>query len=297
MIESNILRKAALCVSWAALLNAQSPQPRAAFDVASVKPNKSSDRPNSNFPLGPGDAYTPNGGFFSATGFPLITYIAFAYKLTGPQGQGILDRAPGWVVEERFDIQAKVAGNPGKEQMRLLMRSLLADRFKLAMHEDSRQVPVAALVVAKEKKLGPQIQRHPADSPCPLDAPPAGISPDPRFPLLCGGLLQMQPSVPGRLRFAGRNVTLEFIAKNLSAGNNSGRPMVDRTGLSGAFDFNLEWTPETRGPAPPGAEAQFDQSGPTFEEALRDQLGLKLESQKGAISVWVLDHAERPSGN
>jgi uncharacterized protein (TIGR03435 family) len=73
--------------------------------------------------------------------------------------------------------------------------------------------------------------------------------------------------------------------------------MLDRTGLGGTFDFNLEWTPEIRGPVKPSVDAQLDHSGPTFEEALREQLGLKLESQKGSLSVFVLDHVERPSGN
>jgi uncharacterized protein (TIGR03435 family) len=268
-----------------------------AFDVASVKPNQSSDRPTSNFPLGPGDAYTPNGGYFAATNFPLITYIAFAYKLMGEQGQALADKAPGWVTADRFDITARVEGNPGKNQMRLLMRSLLADRFKLAMHEETRQVSVAALVVIKEGKLGPQIQAHPTDSPCPNDAAPSGISSDARFPLLCGGLLQMQPTVPGRVRLGGRNVTIDFIAKSLSGGTGLGRPLVDRTGLSGTFDFNLEWTPEIRGPVKPSVEAQLDQSGPTFEQALREQLGLKLVSQKGSVSIFVLDHVEHPSEN
>jgi uncharacterized protein (TIGR03435 family) len=296
MITLGVVASVSLCAVFAAPLMAQ-PTQQPAFDVASVKPGRSSGQSASNFPLGPGDAYTPNGGYFSATNLPLITYVAFAYKLMGNQVQILLDHSPGWVTTEPFDIQARVEGNPGKDQMRLLMRSLLADRFKLSIHEEARQVSVAALVVAKEGKLGPQIRPHPADSPCPKDAAPSVTSSDTRFPLLCGGIVQMQASVPGRLRFGARNVTLDFIAKSLSAGTSSGLPMVDRTGLGGTFDFNLEWTPEIRGPVKPSVDAQLDHSGPTFEEALREQLGLKLESQKGSLSVFVLDHVERPSGN
>jgi len=268
-----------------------------AFDVASVKPNKTEVRPSSNFPLGPGNAYTANGGYFSATNFPLVTYIAFAYKIMGDQVKSFVDQLPGWVTADRFDIQARVTGNPGKDQMRLMMRALLADRFKLAVHEEDRQTSVAALTVAKEGKLGPKLQPHPGGSACPLDAAPAAMSPDPRFPLLCGGMLQMPPDVAGRIRFGARNVTMAFIAKALSGGTGSERPMIDRSGLSGNFDFTLEWTPEIRGPVKPGVEAQLDLSGPTFEEALRDQLGLKLVSQKGTVSVVVLDHVEHPSEN
>jgi uncharacterized protein (TIGR03435 family) len=156
---------------------------------------------------------------------------------------------------------------------------------------------VAALIVAKEGQLGPQIQPHRADSPCPLDAAPSGVVADGRFPMLCGGLLQMRPSAPGRLRFGARDVTMSFLATSLSAGTNSGRPMVDRTGLEGKFDFNLEWSPEI--PARPGAEPPLDQPppGPTFEAALREQLGLKLESQKGPVPTWVLDRVEHPTEN
>ncbi len=273
-------------------LMAQSiPQP--AFDVASVKPSPASGPSNSNFPLGPGNAYTPNGGYFSATGFPLITYIAFAYKVMGEQS---LEQLPGWARTDRFDIQARVQGNPTKDQMRLMMRSLLAERFKLAIHDDTRQVSVAALVLVKASKLGSQLRAHPADSPCPTDAPPAAVSSDPRYPLLCGGLLPMQPSAPGRIRLAGRNVTIDFIAKSLTPGVGQGRPLVDRTTLTGTFDFNIEWAPEIPGPVKPGAEEQPDR-GPTFEEALREQLGFKLESQKGPIPVFVVDHLEHPSEN
>lgn len=273
------------------------PMPPNAFDVASVKANKTPNpRQNTNVPLGPGDAYTPTGGYFSATGFPLLIYIAFAYKIQSNQIQALQTQLPEWAVTDRFDIQARAEGNPGKDQVRLMMQTLLADRFKLAIHTDTREVSVAALVVAREGKLGPQIQPHPAGSPCPLNAAPGRISEDPRFPLLCGGLLQMPPSLPGRLHFGGRNVTIDFIASALSPGTTSGRPLVDRTGLSGKFDFNLEWTQVTNGQAKPG-EAPTDEPGLTFEEALRQQLGFKLESRKAPIPVLVLDHVERPSEN
>jgi uncharacterized protein (TIGR03435 family) len=285
-----------VALGMAAALAAQS-TPQTAFDVVSVKVSKPSVPANTNVPLGPGDAFAPTGGYFSANNFPLISYIAFAYKLMGTQARDLQEQSPAWIGTDRFDIQARVEGSPGKDQMRVMMRSLLADRFKLVIHLETRQLPVAALVVAKEGQLGPQIQPHPADSPCPLDAPPAAIVPDGRFPVLCGGLLQVPPSVAGRLRFGGRNVTIAFIATSLSGGTSSGRTMVDRTGLEGKFDFNLEWSLEV--PVRPGAETPVDQppQGPTFEVALREQLGLKLESQKGPVPVWAIDHVERPTGN
>ena len=271
------------------------------FDVASVKVNKTDNPPNSNFPLGPGDVYVPNGGLFSATGFPLVTYLFFAYKIVNNQGQYLLPQLPAWATTDKFDIQARAEGNPGKDQMRILMRGLLADRFKLAMHTEKRDLPVLGLVLAKPGKTGPQLQAHAAGSDCPTNATADGPAPTATvaggFPALCNGIFGMAPSNPGRQKMGARNVTLKFIADSLSGWASFGRPMTDQTGLSGTFDFTLEFTPELTGPLPPGATFQPDASGPTMEEALREQLGLKLESSKTTMEVQVLDHVERPSEN
>jgi uncharacterized protein (TIGR03435 family) len=253
------------------------------------------DPPASNFPLGPGDAYTPNGGRFSATNIPLSAYIGFANKLVGNQAQWLLDQLPGWVREERYDIEARAEANPTKDQMRMMVRSLLAERCKLALHEETRQVSVAALVVAKSGKLGPQLQPHPAGAPCPLDAPPTGTTPDGRFPLLCGGLLHMRPTAPGRVRLGGRNMTMAFLANILSSSSDGGRAMVDR--LGGAVRFHLEFARTVLGAVESSGETAVDPAAPTFDQALKDQFGLKLESQKSPVTVLVLDHIERPSEN
>jgi len=268
------------------------------FEVASIKPNKSADPPNSNFPLGPGDVYVRNGGYFSATGFPLTTYIYFAYKISGNQIQYLSPQLPDWAKTERFDIQARAQGDPGKDQMRLMMRSLLADRFKLAIRYENREVPVFAFVLSKSGKTGPQLRPHQDNAPCPTEQP-SSSSPyiERGAPAFCNGIYPLPPSVPGRLRFGGRNVTIGFIADTFSAGTNLGRPMIDQTGLSGKFDFTLEWTQQRRDPLPPGADVQPDTSGPSFEEALREQVGIKLQPQKGSVSVLVVDHVERPSAN
>jgi uncharacterized protein (TIGR03435 family) len=268
-----------------------------AFDVVSVKANKTADRPVSNVPMGPGNAYTPNGGRFSATGFPLVGYIAFAYKVTGNQAESLLAQLPAWATTEHFDIEAKVDGNPTKDEMRLMMRALLAGRFKLDARYETKEMAVGAFVLVKPHKLGPQLQPHPSEEPCPLDAAAGLTTPDERFPLLCGGMVPMKPSVPGRVRHGGRNVTLDFIATSLSGGAGFDGPLVDRTGLEGKFDFSLEWTPEIRGPVKPGVEEKLDHTGPTFEQALREQLGFKLQSQKAPLTMLVISHVEHPSDN
>jgi uncharacterized protein (TIGR03435 family) len=280
-----------------AQLKAQSAPAKPEFEVASVKPNKSDSPPTANNPLGPGNVYSPYGGFFQATNFSLYTYILFAYKIMGNQEQFLRTQMPAWVMTDRFDIQARAEGNPDKDQMRLMMRSLLADRFKLGIHFETRQVPVFAVVLLKAGKTGPTLQSHPADYPC-STIPQASQSPnaDP-YPPLCSGLFPLPPTAPGRQRVGARNVTMEFIANQLSAVGQLERPVVDSTGLSGNFDFALEWTPERLAAQPAVTDLQSDSAGPTFLEAIRDQLGLKLESQRGPAQVIILDHVEHPSEN
>lgn len=278
------------------------------FEVASIRPSNASDPPNSNFPLGPGDVYVANGGLFLAKNFPLVTYIFFAYKVFGNQSQYLLPQLPGWAKTEPFDIQARAEGNPGKDDMRLLMRALLADRFKLAMHTETREVPVLAFVLSKAGKTGPNLQPHLDTSPCPTNTPTPLQQATPQlpgpsqtvaggFPALCNGILGMPSTAPGAQRFGGRNLTLKFIADALSTIGDPGRPLIDKTGLTGTFDFTLEWALEDRGPKPPGADVPPEIFGPSLREALQEQLGIKLQSDKAPINVYVLDRVERPSEN
>jgi uncharacterized protein (TIGR03435 family) len=275
------------------------------FDVASVKPDAVAPSPqttSSNFPLGPGDAYSPNGGLFTATNLPLFAYIAFAYKVMSYQTQVLLDQVPKWVVSDRYDIQARAAGNPTKDQMRLMMQTMLADRFKLTVHTETRELPVFAVVLVKPGKTGPQLQPHPKDSSCAVGSPAQSVpdsAPAPQRAIaaefVCGGIgggLRF-----GRGRAGARKVSMALIANTLTGMGNLDRPVLDQTGLSGTFDFLMEWTAELNGPLPPGVNTQIDQSGPTFLEALKEQLGLKLESQTGAADVIVVDHVEQPSEN
>jgi len=276
-----------------------------AFDVASVKQDTASMSPqtvSSNFPLGPGNMYTPNGGLFTATNFPLVSYIAFAYKLGTYQLTALVPQLPKWVMSDRYDIQAHASGNPGKDQMRLMMQALLADRFKLAIHTETRQLPVFALVLVKPGTTGPQLRPYPDGSPCntsaptganlPSKGPPATIPGG--FPTICGGYADMQASVPGRVRTGARNVTIQIIADQFPGLLNSvNRPVLDKTGLVGTYDFSIEFTPDVSN----GPNFQPDETGPTFLEALKEQLGLRLDSTTGPVEVIVVDHIEQPSEN
>src|SRR5690349_17569828 len=138
--------------------------PPLTFDIASVKSNQADDPPTTLFPLGPGDAFAETGGLFRATNQPLIAYVRFAYRL----GPSELRDLPRWVYNERFDIAARVNGTPTKVQMREMMRSLLAERFRLVVHSDQETQAIYELVPVQAGRLGPQLRVHRNES---CDAP------------------------------------------------------------------------------------------------------------------------------
>jgi uncharacterized protein (TIGR03435 family) len=267
------------------------------FDIASVKPNKSgSSSGGLNIPL-LGDVYHPNGGVLSGVNVPLVSYIYFAYKLTGNQFQILLPQLPKWVISERFDIEARAPeGNPTKDQMRLMTRTMLADRFKLVSHYETRQMPIYALVLVKPGRTGPQLQPHSDNIPCstvPTDGS-ATVSIAGGLPTVCGGIVGMQTTVPGILRIGARNVNIEALATSLTQMANLDRSVVDGTGLIGTFDLTFEWPAQSRVSS---IDSQSEATGPTFLEALHDQLGLKLRSTTGPVEVLIIDHIEEPSPN
>jgi uncharacterized protein (TIGR03435 family) len=225
-----------------------------AFEIASIKPDPGPFRPP-NFPLDPGDAYRPVGGRFAAD-FPLLTYITFAYKLslTADQRQSMLAHLPDWVAAERFDIQARAEGNPTKDQMRLMMQSLLAERFKLAVHFETQVLPVLAMVLVSPGKTGPKLRPHSEGVPCEATPPTNGPLPPPArdsaaFPPVCD--TYMMTMYPNKLARAGsRNTTMALLAGALPGLGRLDHPVVDQTALSGRFDFSIEFAPEPNQPAP-----------------------------------------------
>ena len=278
-----------------------------AFDVASVNPNMSNAPATSLFPLGPGDAYVPNGGRFSATNQPLIAYLRFAYRL----GQGDLLGLPSWVYNDRFNIEARALGNPTKDQVRLMMRSLLAERFQLITRTERQTKSVFNLVLARAGQIGPQLQMHVRDESCTAAAStsqtlgsvtPPGPSSSQLTPVPCGSIGQIAASAPNRGRIVGRGVTTERIAGFLTNPfTGVDRRVFDRTGLPGIYDFSLEWSliPDTAQPPDPAQPRNSlpDDAGPAFLEALQKQLGLRLISATGPVDVLVIDHVEHPTEN
>ena len=202
----------------------QEPASARAFEVASIKPSKTFHPPN--FPLDPGDAYAAVGGRFYAD-FPLIVYITFAYKLslTRDQRDALTAALPKWAASDLFEIEARANGTPTKDQMRLMMQSLLAERFKLAVHFESRDMPLLALVLAKPGKLGPNLRPH--------EQGPACDSGADVFPRQCQVYARIR-TAKGTVRDGSRNTTMEIFAGSL---RELGRPVVDRTGLHGKIRF------------------------------------------------------------
>ncbi|HEX4133991.1 MAG TPA: TIGR03435 family protein [Bryobacteraceae bacterium] len=277
-------------------------QPRMEFEAAAIKPSRLGGRPHSNFPLG-GEAYVSTGGLFIATNFSIAGYIFFAYKIDGNQAQSVVPQLPRWVMEDHFDIQARASGNPTKNEMRLMMKTLLADRLNFRTHTEVRTVSVLGLVLSKPGTLGSGLKRSAARA-CPSSTAPAveGVAPDTYFnavagglPMLCNQVVGMPTSDPRHIRAGARNVSLEFIANYLSGEGTFGRPIVDATGLTGTYDFAIEWAPQ--GTPPPGSDFKPEPLGTTFEEAIHDQLGLKLKAMQRPLDIIVIDHIERPSEN
>ncbi len=263
-----------------------------AFDVASIKrhPYDPASRvyyPRSNFPLDSSDLYKPTGGLLSTEDRPVLTYISFAYKLTADQSERLT--YPKWAANEHFDIEARGPENATKDQMRLMMQSLLADRFKMTVHWETREVPVFKVVLAKSGKLGPDFESYSGPE-CP-DGTPAPKS-NPKLPFGICGRAGMQEQPDREWKVIGRSMPIQQLVSTLArwAGTGIDRPLIDGTGLSGAFDYVLTFAPEAQ-PGQPQAD------GPSCIEALRDQLGLKLEPDTAMMNFLMIDHIEEPTAN
>jgi bla regulator protein blaR1 len=229
------------------------------FEVASIKP---SDPSVNGFRI-----QTAPGGRFIATGVTVKFLIQQAYGVREFQIVG----APGWIDTARFDLNAKSDEETAtqRDAMPLRMRALLAERFNLQFSRETREMQVYALVVAKG---GPKLKE-------------TEVGPE-------NGSMSI-----GRGRMIVKGAGTAAIAVQLS--QSLGRIVHDKTGLTGKYDFKLEWTPEGQpiGPKDGDTPSSIDSSGPTLFTALQEQLGLKLESTKGPVEVLVIERVEKPTEN
>lgn len=232
------------------------------FDVASIKPSKTDDR-RAAFQIMP-------GGRISLKNIPVRMLIQQAYNVRDFQVNG----GPSWM-SDRFDIIAKAEGDAdvSQEQLRTMMQALLADRFQLKLHHETKELPIYALVIGKN-----------------------GI----KMRESAGDPQQRRMIRMGRGSVNGQQMSMDMLAMQLS--NQLGRTVIDKTGLKGGYDITLEWTPDqavsVAGPGDGGGENHpASDTGPSLFTALQEQLGLKLESQKGPVDILVIDRLERPSEN
>lgn len=268
-----------------------------AFEVATVKPNKSAE-------FGSFIRRQP-GGRFNATNMPLRQLIVFAYQIRPFQLEGGAS-----LLDERYDIVAKAEGDPpqvlpgtGPDQLMLMLRALLAERFKLAMHNETKELPIYALVLSRsDGRLGSQLKVSSTDCAALAEArrrggpAPAGPPPAPPKP----GEIPQCGVIMGRGNVAMGGFPLSQFANSLS--NLVQRVVVDRTGLTGLYDLSVQFTPDqAQGPPglpPPGVELpSIDPNGPSLFTALQEQLGLKLESTRGPVEMYVIDHIEQPAAD
>lgn len=269
------------------------------FAVASVKENKTGGLPFSNIPLDRSDAFLPPGCTFRAIDEPFIAYLIFAYKVKVSEFRGGLMRSlPSWVVKDRFDIVAKCESpNPSKDDMRLMLQSLLAERFNLKVHRGNRPFQVLAMHVRRGKSLGSQLKPHDSDCALPFPAPVQSTSSQlvGQWPAQCGDGEEIRLS-KHRLREGGRGMTMDQIADWLTGAADLDFPVVNRSGLNGTFDFVLEFVPEKLEDAIPNLAAD-ETAGPNFQEATEDQLGISLKKEMASISLFFVDKVEYPSTN
>ena len=215
---------ALLVVSLTASVRGQSPSAPLAFDVVSVKPNTSGEV---------GGASRAQPGRYQGVNVTLMRVIGLAYRPVQEFVGG-----PDWIKTAHFDIEARSDGSPTPDQTLEMLRTLLADRFKLVVHKDVKESPVYALTLARrDARLGPRMRPASAECPPPGSTPRA---PSPEAPRpQCGFKL-------GNGALSGQGATMARRAGELSF---VGRQVIDRTGLAGAFDVDLEWTPDTPGAA------------------------------------------------
>jgi uncharacterized protein (TIGR03435 family) len=267
-------------------LRAQSPPativPLPSFEVASIKPTHSEK-------FGFSIKGSPDG--FTARGTTTRDLIAFAYHVRGFQ----LSSVPGWATSERYDIDARTGDLPANKseelshdqedgKLRLMLQSLLAERFRLTVHKETRVLPIYELVIAKD---GPKLEET------------KGGDSDGKRPegVMRQGMMVMGP---GSLSGQGLPMTslITLLSRQLS------RTILDKTGLTGRYDIALHWASDegSMSPMPPGdahaAPPQaLESTGPSIFTALQEQLGLKLQSTKGPVETVVIDRVERPSEN
>jgi uncharacterized protein (TIGR03435 family) len=263
--------------------------PEYKYDVVSVKPSKPGNRDSISMSMTP----TPDG--FVATNVTLQMLIALAYGIENDQ----IARAPGWLDTDRFDVDARMDGSVLDQLQKLtrddskvarqhMLQALLADRFKLTIHRETKALPAYSLVIAKN---GPKLKEAKSG-----DTYPDGfVTPAGR-----GGAGGMRQSASATgYNFVAQGIPFSTLVGWLSV--QLRRPVIDKTGLTGNYDVTLNYSLDFSQLRAPSVDTSLppapDATSPSLVTAVQEQLGLKLESGKGGGETIVIDHVEKPSGN
>jgi uncharacterized protein (TIGR03435 family) len=241
-----------------------------AFDLAAIRPNKTDTTGHSHI------LSNSSNGLFNTINVSLKFLMEWSYVLPEARIVG----GPAWFDSTKFDIEAKADEAVDKQlgslpsataraQKQAMVRALLADRFQLKVHEETRELPIYALVLTKD---GPKFQPSKVN----------GTTIDSRR---------------AEIRVLGSDDTLALLVDEL--GKRLGRPVINQTGIHGRYELDLKWAAEDAASPQPAANAASptEPSGPSIFTAIQEQFGLKLVPQKGPVSVFVVDRAEMPSEN
>lgn len=297
------------------------------FDVASIRPSRPETEQHSNVPLDSGNVYasvsadevrTPAGGLLVASHQPLWRYISFAYGLSGTQELAFRfsmfsgapkSGAPRWVTgtfaggADYFDISARTSAATTIDQMRVMMQTLLADRFHLRTAWVTADTPVFALALAKPGVTGPKLRPRTEEDTCDggtskaarkMQSRNEGLFSSDDLPPLCGVIARV-PSSAGGQHYGGRAVPISLLATSVPTMTGLAivpRPVVDRTGLVGLYDLSLSWQHDVI-----GGDAAVSENSANFHEALRQQLGLEMKSARAPIRFLSVTSVERPADN
>ena len=261
---------------------------RPQFDVASVK--RVTLRPGETTQAFPGGIQ--QGGRWFASYAPLVQILRSAYPEYVLPGQII--GGPEWVNVERFEVDARTGANVPRDQIRLMLQRLLAERFKLSLRTESRPFDVYALVMARgDGRLGPRLRPQAVDCAAARAAGRSGGGVEARPTPEEARCFQRSENGPnGTIRFRAPAFTIDGGLTTLIRGSVD-RPIVDRTGLTGLFDIDLEFMPSS---ARERGNVDLD-AAPSLFTALQEQLGLKLEPRRESLNVLVIEHVEMPTPN
>ncbi len=261
-----LMRRLCAAGALAVVALAQAPPSTLAFEVASIKPSQPGATVRGIRPA-------PGGQRYVAQSWPLRGFIYVAYRVKQEQVVG----GPAWMDTDFFDMNAEAAKPSTVDELHVMLQNLLAERFQLKFHHETKEMPVYALTLDKggAKNLKPNQAKSGGDP-----------------------WIDQATVKPLHGKWTGKFAPMDFLAWRLSLILD--RPVVDETGLKGGYDFELAFTRELPlGTNPNGLVngEPIDTSGPSVFDALREQLGLRLEAKRGPADILVIDHAEKPTAD